>query len=147
MTRNHRAAHVRSVTACMFVAAGLLAYGWSAQAARREPQPLSGPPVLAGEAVWEVELATSEGLARVGFLPQPTGSALLRVELPPGFHVADAGLVLEQEGSAARVLGSVAPGRAEFAVPDDLAAGARLVLWDFARDLRLGEAIVPARGP
>ena len=146
MTSGHRAAHVKAVVAAAILTAALLAYGWTARAARPVPQPLAIGEPSVGEAVWEVGIETDAGSARVALARGMDGAPALRVSLPGGLDAAEPGLVLEGDGGVRRVLGSIGSRQAVIPLDSGLPGGGRLVLVDLARDLRLGEAAVPEGG-
>ena len=146
MRLSHRAAHWKVVLVCAVLAGGFLRYGWSARATRPVPQPLTAEAPTSEPAVWGVAMETPAGTARVELVTDPAGTPLMRVSLPPGLDAAEPGLLLEVDGAPPRVLGSMSPGWPAIPVPGGLPGGARLVLVDLARDIRLGEAMVPGDG-
>lgn len=144
--KSHRAAHWKVVLVCAVLAGGFFRYGWSERATRPVPQPLPAEAPTSDPAVWDVALETPAGTARAALVTDPTGVQLMRVSLPRGLDAAEPGLLLEVDGAPPRILGSVSAGRPAIPVPEGLPGGGRLVLVDLARDIRLGEAMVPGDG-
>ncbi len=152
LRRGHRKAHLPAVAAAAVAAGALLVYGWTVRASW--PTPGLAPPVVGvgtppEGAAWEAIVDTPAGAARVAFHRDgsPDGRAGLWVSLPPALDAAEPGLVLEEEGTPPRVLGSVTTGPPWLPTPDGLPADGRLVLMDLARNLRLGETTVPGGVP
>ena len=147
MTFGHRTAHLKAVFAGAVLAGGVLFLGWTARAARPVPQPLSAVAPSEEEPAWELTVETHAGPARLALIEGETGDPVLRVSLPPGLDAAEPGLLIEAEGMAPRVLGSISPARPVIRLSGGLPGGGRIVLVDLARDIRLGEARVPGGGP
>lgn len=78
MTSGHRSAHVKVVVVGMVLAAAALVYGWTRQAARPVPEPLSVSRAGAPDAGRKVGAATHAGAGRPD-RPLEPGRAASRV--------------------------------------------------------------------
>ena len=76
-----------------------------------------------------------------------TSPMRMLIRLPQGLDAAEPGLILETSSGAPMILGSLGPSRKWLSVPPDIGPGATLRLVDLARDVQLGEVVLPESSP